>query len=132
MKGKFILTTDVEREKLEWGELGWISRPAITGAADVTVIEVILNPGGGHDFHKHPTQEEVIYVISGEIVQWLEDEKKILRKGDAIFIDADVVHASFNESSEPALLMVTLGPCDGEAGYVVEEVADQEPWRSLR
>jgi len=132
MKGKFILTSDVEREQLDWGELGWISRPAKTGATDITVIEVTLNPGGGHNFHKHPTQEEVIYVMSGEIEQWLEDQKHILRKGESIFIDADIVHASFNEGSEPALLMVVLGPCAGEDGYIVEEVADQEPWRSYR
>lgn len=132
MKGKFVLQTDVDREQLDWGELGWICRPPKTGSAHLTVIEVTLKPGGGHNFHKHPTQEEVITVVSGEIVQWLEDEPQTLRPGDSIFIPVDVVHASFNESDAPAKLMVVLGPCDGEIGYVVEEVADQEPWRSLR
>ena len=132
MIGKFVLTSEVDREQLDWGELGWISRPAKTGAKDLTVIEVTLNPGGGHNFHKHPTQEEVIYVMAGEIEQWLQKKKQTLRPGDSIFIGADVVHASFNENSEPARLMVMLGPCDGESGYVVEEVAAEEPWRSLR
>ena len=132
MKGRFITTEQVEREQLEWGELGWISRPAMTGADDITVIEVTLEPGHGHNFHKHPNQEEVIYVMTGEIEQWLETEKQILKPGDSIFIDTDIVHASFNQSSEEARLMVVLGPCDGEAGYVVEEVADQAPWNTLR
>ena len=132
MKGKFILSGDVEREQLDWGELGWISRPAMTGAGDVTVIEVTLKPGKGHDFHKHPTQEEVIYVMSGEIEQWLEAEKQVLKRGDSIFIDAGVVHASFNVGRDAAVLMVVLGPCDGEAGYIAVEVADQEPWNRLR
>ena len=132
MKGRFITTEQVEREQLEWGELGWISRPAMTGADDITVIEVTLEPGHGHNFHKHPSQEEVIYVMTGEIEQWLETQKQILKPGDSIFIDTDVVHASFNQSSEKARLMVVLGPCDGEAGYVVEEVADQAPWNTLR
>lgn len=132
MKGKFVFKTDIDREQLDWGELGWISRPAKTSTTDLTVIEVTLNAGGGHNFHKHPTQEEVITVIEGEIEQWLEDEKQTLRPGDSIFIDSDVVHASFNVSSSPAKLLVMLGPCDGESGYVVEEVADEEPWRSLR
>jgi quercetin dioxygenase-like cupin family protein len=132
MKGKFILSGDVEREQLDWGELGWISRPSMTGAGDITVIEVTLNAGKGHDFHKHPTQEEVIYVMSGEIEQWLESEKQVLKPGDSIFIDADVVHASFNVGEATAVLMVVLGPCDGEAGYIAVEVAAQEPWSKLR
>lgn len=132
MKGKFITAAEVEREQLDWGELGWITRPSITGGTDIVVIEVVLKPGKGHDFHKHPNQEEVITVISGEIEQWLETEKQILKPGDSIFIDADIVHASFNVGSEPAKLMVTLGPCDGPGGYVVDEVAGQAPWNGLR
>lgn len=132
MKGKFILKSDVDREQLSWGESGWISRPSKTGTTDLTVIEVTVNPGGGHNFHKHPTQEEVIYVMAGQIEQWLEDKKQLLLPGDSVFIDADVVHASFNVGSEPARLLVSLGPCDGEAGYVVVEMGGEEPWKSLR
>jgi quercetin dioxygenase-like cupin family protein len=132
MNGKFISSAEVEREQLDWGELGWISRPSMTGGTKVVVIEVTLKPGKGHNFHKHPTQEEVITVIEGEIEQWLEAEKQILGQGDSIFIDANVVHASFNVSSRPAKLMVVLGPCAGDGGYVVDEVADQLPWSGLR
>lgn len=132
MKGKFITANEIERDQLEWGEMGWLSRPSTTGATDITVIEVILNSGGGHNFHKHPNQEEVIYVMSGQIEQWLETEKRILNPGDSIFIDTDIVHASFNESDKPAILMVVLGPCDGAGGYVVDEVGDQAPWNGLR
>ena len=132
MKGKFIHASDVEWQQEDWGQLGWISRPTFTGAQNVTAIEVILKPGFGHDFHKHPEQEEVIYVVSGEIEQWLEEDKRILIAGDAIFIAAGVVHASFNVASEPARLMVMLGPCDGEGGYVSVEVGDQDPWNTLR
>jgi quercetin dioxygenase-like cupin family protein len=132
MNGKFVAAHEVEREQLDWGELGWLSRPSITGARHVTAIEVTLKPGFGHNFHKHPNQEEVIYVMAGEIEQWLESEKRTLGPGDAIFIDTNVVHASFNEGSQPARLMVMLGPCDGEGGYVSEEVGDQAPWNALR
>jgi quercetin dioxygenase-like cupin family protein len=132
MSGKFVLTQDVEWEHLEWGELGWISRPTVTGAKQLTIIEVHLNPGHGHNFHKHPDQEEVISVVEGEIEQWLETSKQILKPGEAIFIAPDVVHASFNVSNQPAKLLVALGPCVGEGGYELVEVADQEPWKSLR
>jgi quercetin dioxygenase-like cupin family protein len=132
MKGKFITASEMARDHLDWGTIDWICRPEITGASDVTVMYVTLKPGAGHAFHVHPNQEEVIYVLSGKIEQWLEAEKQLLLPGDSVFIDANVVHASFNESDGPTHLMVVLGPCDGPGGYIAVEVADQEPWRSLR
>lgn len=132
MKGKFVTQEVIERVQQDWGANNWISRPSLTGAKHISVIEVIVKPGAGHNFHKHPDQEEVITVITGQIEQWLEDEMQILNPGDSIFIDADVVHASFNAGDSQAKMMVTLGPSVGEGGYEVVEVGDQEPWKSLR
>jgi quercetin dioxygenase-like cupin family protein len=132
MNGKFIRRENVVIEELDWGTLSWVSTPKGNGAKEITFIEVMLNPGKGHNFHKHPDQEELIMVKEGQVEQWLEDQKTILNPGESVFIPADVVHASFNVSEKPAQLMVVLGPCVGEGGYEVVEVADQEPWRSLR
>ena len=130
--GRFTLSNEVEREPLAWGSLGWLSRPATTGAKELVVIEVNLTQGHGHNFHKHPDQEEVIYVVSGHVEQWLETEKRILAPGDSIFIPKDVVHASFNTFAEPLKMLAILAPCVTDAGYVSVEVGDQEPWQSLR
>lgn len=132
MNGKFIDGKSAERDTLDWGRMGWFSRPATTGASQLVSMEVELQPGFGHDFHKHPEQEEVIYVIEGMIEQWLEEERQMLEAGDAIFISPDIVHASFNTSNTPAKLLVSLSPCVGEEGYQLVDVSDQEPWRSLR
>jgi len=132
MSGKFVPSTAVERETLDWGTLGWVSRPPSTGAQQLTVIDVDLLPGKGHDFHKHPDQEEVIFVVEGEIEQWLEEEKQMLKPGDAVLSPKDLVHASFNVGDKPAKLLAILGPCVGEGGYEMVEVFDQDPWRSLR
>ena len=132
MSGRFVVESEIERERLDWGEIGWISRPSATGAADLTVMDVTLEPGYGHDFHKHPDQEEVIYVRSGRIEQWLEQQSRELSPGEAVFIPKDVVHASFNTGDETAKLTVMLGPCVGEGGYVAVDVAGEEPWSSLR
>ena len=132
MSGKFVPAAAVERETLDWGTLGWVSRPPSTGAQQLTVIDVDLLPGKGHDFHKHPDQEEVIFVIQGKIEQWLESEKQMLKPGDAVFIPKDLVHASFNVGDKPAKLLAILGPCVGEGGYEMVEVFDQDPWNALR
>ncbi len=45
-----------------------------------------------------------------------------------------VVHASFNDDAEQiAYLQVVISPSlGGQTGYGLEDVADQEPWSTLR
>jgi quercetin dioxygenase-like cupin family protein len=132
MSGKFIKRDVLEQTSIEWGTLAFISQPPATGARQLTVIEVILTPGNGHNFHKHPDQEEVIYIVEGHIEQWLETERMQLGPGEAVFIPANLVHASFNIGDQPAKFLVTLGPCVGESGYDLVDVAGDAPWKDLR
>jgi len=132
MGGMFVPAADVVREKLDWGSMAWCCRPAETGMTRLVVIEVTFNAGGGHAFHKHPRQEEVIYCIQGRVEQWIEQEKRILSPGDSIVIPAGAVHASFSTSGGEKLLAI-LGPgIDDANGYEVVEVAEEPPWNGLR
>jgi quercetin dioxygenase-like cupin family protein len=129
---RFVKQAEIEQEQFDWGVVGWRCVPA-TGARQVVVMDVTLDPGGGHDFHRHPGQEEMIIVKRGRITQYLERESTQLGVDDSVFIDADVVHASFNESDEPALLQVIIAPSLGEGtGYGLVDVSGEEPWASLR
>ena len=132
MTGKFMMSAETPAEVLDWGKLRWMSHPPSTGAEQLTVIEVNITPGNGHDFHKHPDQEEVIYCISGTVEQWLDREKRIFGPGDSVFIGAGVVHASFNVGETDAQLIAILGPCVGEQGYELVDVAGEIPWKGLR
>jgi quercetin dioxygenase-like cupin family protein len=132
MNGGFRTARETAPEVLDWGQLRWMSNPPTTGAGKLTVIDVTLSPGKGHDFHKHPDQEEVIYVIAGKVEQWVDREKRILGPGDAAFIPADTVHASFNVGDGDAKVIAILGPCVGDIGYELVDMAGEEPWRSLR
>lgn len=132
MSRRFAIAEEIEPEVLDWGELRWLSHPPSTGAAHLTVIDVSLAPGKGHDFHKHPDQEEVLYVISGTVEQWVDQEKRILGPGDSAHVPADVVHASFNVGDSNAKIAAILGPCVGDIGYELVDVSNEEPWRSLR
>jgi quercetin dioxygenase-like cupin family protein len=102
------------------------------GLRGIVTIEATFLPGKSHDFHYHPGQEEVIYVVEGTIEQWLEQERSTLAAGDAVVIPASAVHATFNDGSEPAKILAILSPAVGEDGYGVEDVASQEPYASLR
>lgn len=132
MTGTFMMSDETPSEELDWGKLRWLSHPPSTGAEQLTVIEVNITPGSGHDFHKHPGQEEVIYCISGTVEQWLAQEMRVLGSGDSVFIAANVVHASFNVGESDAKLLAILGPCVGDQGYELVDVAGKAPWKDLR
>ena len=128
----FVKQADVRQESFDWGVIGWRLTPD-KGSKQLVIMDVTLEPGEGHNFHRHPGQEEVIYVIEGTIEQWVEAEKRVLAPGDSVVIPASVVHASFNDGSETAHLQVVIGPSlGGETGYGLEDVSAEEPWASLR
>jgi quercetin dioxygenase-like cupin family protein len=132
MPGKFTIAKEIEVKIDDSGGSSRLSDPHSTGARQLTVIDVNFDPGKGHNFHKHPDQEEVILVVAGLVEQWVDREKRILGPGDSAFIPADVVHASFSAANQPAKIVAILGPCVGPTGYEVVDVANDAPWSTLR
>lgn len=131
-KKTFLLGKELEVEQEAWGSMAFISRPSTTGAKNIVCIIVELGVSGFHNFHTHPGQEEVIYLLDGTVEQWVEDQKQVLKKGDGVFIGAGVVHASFNIGKKPAKLFVVVSPCKGKAGYKAVDVSSKKPWNALR
>ena len=132
MSLKFITNAERQTDELDWGNMTWLSNLKLTDAKQLVVIEVNLAPGKGHDFHRHPNQEEVIYVIQGQIEQWVDQEKRLLSFGESAFFPANGVHASFNVGDQPAKVLAILSPNIGEGGYELEEVYHEAPWNTLR
>ena len=131
MEGKFIPEREIEMQGLDWGRLGWVSSPVDNGAAQLAIVVGNLNPGKGHSFHKHPGQEEVMYVVSGKIEQWIDKKKRVLGAGNSAFIPPGVVHASFNAGDTDARVMAIFSPCVGD-GFEMVDMAGESPWNSLR
>lgn len=117
---------------MEWGASTFINDPQSTGAQQIVTIKATFKSRKGHDFHLHPRQEEVIYVLAGTLEQWVGEEREILMQGDAAFIPAGQVHASFNTGAEDVKILAILSPAVGAEGYEVEEVSHREPWNKLR
>jgi len=129
----FVRQSEIRSEDFGWGVIGWRCTPGGTGAKQLVLLDVSLEPGQGHAFHRHPGQEEMIIVKFGEVEQWLEEEAATLGPGDSVFIDPDLVHATFNDGGETAHLQVVLGPAiDSEIGYGLVDVSGETPWSSLR
>jgi quercetin dioxygenase-like cupin family protein len=129
---KFVMQSEMTTDHVDWGSIGWRTRPENTGCKTFVVMDVGLEPGFGHDFHKHPAQDELITVLAGTIEQWIEGDKTILEVGDSVYLDKNVVHASFNVGDVSARLFVVLAPSIGDEGYQLVDVSSEEPWSGLR
>ncbi|WP_242900680.1 cupin domain-containing protein [Actinomadura terrae] len=102
---------DVATMTFEWGSIKWFVTPSGVPGAASTFGEVIVNPGRGHARHQHPNAEEIIYVVSGEATQMVDDgEPFTIREGDAVHIPKGAWHSTHNETWRPLRLIVTYTP----------------------
>jgi quercetin dioxygenase-like cupin family protein len=125
---RFVMAGDVPVESYDWGDAGMRCAPPGTGCESFVVMDVRLDSGFFHAFHKHPDQDEMITIVSGKVTQFLEGESTVLGPGDSVYIDKDVVHGSYNDFDEPAQLAVVLAPAVGDGGYTAVDVSSEEPW----
>ncbi|MBK1828050.1 cupin domain-containing protein [Haloferula rosea] len=130
-KSPFITEADAIKEDFEGRTNYWMCRPEITNAKDLQVCRAVLPPGKGHDFHRHPENEEAIYVLEGEIEQWVGEQSQRIKKGECAHIPADVVHASFNRSDQDAVILAILSP-GSQKGPLAVDMFEEEPWASIR
>ncbi|MEM6632661.1 MAG: cupin domain-containing protein [Bacteroidota bacterium] len=131
MIGKFFTSDHLFWNSSDVGKAIQHSSPSLTDSGQLLVIEVEILPGKSHGFHRHPNQEEVIYVIEGTIQQWIEDTSVNLTQGESAFIPTNIVHATFNTTDSPARFIAILSPCIGESGYEIQEVQQEQPWKDL-
>ena len=128
---RFIQADDVEVEELPWGPHDWIVRPGLVDAEKLLVVRVHMPAGKAHQFHRHPELEEVIYVVSGVAEQGVHDDYRVLGPGEAAHIPLDVVHGTYNNSTEPLVFLAILSPARFE-GPALVDVCQEKPWCEIK
>lgn len=131
MKNRFVTTAEALKEDYKGRTNYWMCRPEVCEAKDLQVCRAVLPAGEGHNFHTHPELEEVIYVLEGEVEQWVEQEKRILKPGEVAHIPAGMVHATFNPTGQDAVILAILSPAV-YAGPFAVDVSGEAPWNTLR
>jgi oxalate decarboxylase/phosphoglucose isomerase-like protein (cupin superfamily) len=117
---RFVSVDDVETMVFDWGTIKWLSERRVTGSQGIACGLVILEPGKGHLRHNHPGSEEVLYYVSGEGEQMVEDDAgnpmyRHVKAGDAAYIPAGVYHGTENTGWEPMRLVAIYSPGGPEA-----------------
>jgi oxalate decarboxylase/phosphoglucose isomerase-like protein (cupin superfamily) len=117
---RFITPDDVETQVFDWGTIKWLSEVRVTGALRSAGGVVILDPGKGHARHNHPGSDEILYVISGEGEQMVEDDggkpmTRHVKAGDMVYIPEGVFHSTVNTTWEPMRILAIYCPGGPEA-----------------
>jgi quercetin dioxygenase-like cupin family protein len=77
---------------------------------------------GGPPLHLHNSQEEWFYVMDGEVMFQLGDEKKLLHAGDSVLGPRGVPHAFSGLGQRPAHMLIAFTPA-GKMESFFREVA---------
>jgi oxalate decarboxylase/phosphoglucose isomerase-like protein (cupin superfamily) len=103
--------TALPTDTFDWGALKWLITPTTTPGARLTFGEVLLMPGKGHSRHNHPDAEEVLYILSGEGEQMVDDGDPFpVRAGDVLYVPIGVYHSTTNTGWEPLRLIAIYNP----------------------
>ncbi len=93
---------------------------------DLAVFEQTgLTPKGGPPLHIHPNQDEWFYIIDGEYLFQVGDDKYQMKPGDTIFLPRNVQHA-FVQLTEKGKVIVSYLP----AGKMEDFFAVSNSWTS--
>jgi oxalate decarboxylase/phosphoglucose isomerase-like protein (cupin superfamily) len=114
---------DVETLSFDWGNVKLLSSPSAAGGQTMTFGMVVLQPGKGHSRHNHPDADEILFIISGEGEQMLDDRPAVnIRPGAMIYIPRGVFHSTLNTGWEPLRFAVVYAPAGTEK--VLRELPD--------
>jgi len=106
---------DVETLAFDWGDVKILSCPDTGGGASMTFGQVVLQPGKGHERHNHPDADEILFFLSGEGDQMLDDEEPVaVGPGDSVYVPRGVFHATMNTGWEPLRFVVIYAPAGTE------------------
>ena len=67
------------------------------GGERVMLCHVTYEPGTRVDRHAHPTAEQVMWIMEGDVTMTIGDETRALRAGDVAVVNPGVEHELYSE-----------------------------------
>ena len=84
-----------------------------------------FTPNGGPPLHIHPYQDEIFYIVEGEYLFQVADEKYQMKPGDTIFLPRNIQHA-FMQLSDKGKVIISFIP----AGKMEDFFKVTDSWTS--
>ncbi len=119
VKDLYKYPEDVDAYGFDWGQLSVTLGPRVNGAEQFSAAIVTVPPGQGHARHNHPGSEEIIFILTGEGEQMVEDEDgkpdtETVRAGCSVFIPESRFHSTLNTGEGEMRIFVVYSPAGPE------------------
>lgn len=114
---------DALAQKFPWGSIQWLANEVMVPGSTLTFGYVQIAPGMKNPKHYHPTSDEVLYLLEGELDHSLGDEVHRLRPGMSIHIPVGVEHDAINRSEQMARMVVAYST--GNRQTVMREAGEE-------
>jgi quercetin dioxygenase-like cupin family protein len=128
---RFVTPAETVRFQSPWTIEEWLCRSDIVNNEHLMLVRANMDPFRSHPFHKHPTREELIYIIAGQAEQWVGRDHRILKPGEMAFIPMGEIHGTYNPFAEKLVFLAILSPAKAAEPGIVD-VSAEEPWASMR
>ena len=105
-----IVVRESEKEfiPVDYGKRKILVDPESAGSKHVRVSITEYAPDRAHEMHRHPNQEEVIYIVDGEGISRTKDGDMPINTGAYVFIPADTDHATINVSKDRPMKAIIM------------------------
>jgi len=115
MPSKLIDPSALPTMSFDWGVIKPLVATDNTENPDVSLMHVVLLPGQGHERHNHPDADEILYILSGEGEQMVDDAQTFpVRAGQAVWIPKEAFHSTMNTGWDPLILLAIYAPAGAE------------------
>ena len=125
MPSKLIDPAALPTMTFDWGVIKPLVATDNTDDPAVSMMHVVLLPGQGHERHNHPGSDEILYFLSGQGDQMVDDGEPFpVRPGQAVFIPKGAFHSTINRGWEPMAILAIYAPAGAEE--VLKTLPDYE------
>ncbi len=97
-----------------WGDLYTLKVTGEQSGGAYAAMECEIGPGSGAPLHIHHAEDEILYVIEGEVRCRAGEREELVRAGGLIFIPRGTAHAFRNEGATKARCLLALTPAGFE------------------
>jgi quercetin dioxygenase-like cupin family protein len=109
------------------GDIIFILRGEQTNGA-LSVLENLIPPGEGPPLHLHTREDEMVYVLEGDLRWKLGDELTTAGPGSFIYIPRGLRHGWQNVGKEPSRMLFSFAPAGFEGFFDrLAEVREFDP-----
>lgn len=113
-----IVVRESEKEfvRVAWGKTMNLFGPENVGTKYLKINITEYAPGTEHTLHRHPDQEEVIYILEGQGISQTEAGNHPISAGAFVFVPADTDHATINVRKDKPMKAIIIKSPPKEKG----------------